>query len=209
MRFQKLYFLFLATLSLGFASCASEYHWVKVQSKNPVLVKKMDNPSQSQYLIPQDPENTTGANPGPIADLSAEKIRDHGFASIHSDAIKAKAKEIENSISLERKAALFSNNKQIQGQAIKETLHEQLIQNSSFAKLSVSKQNKIETKLAEKVAKKSSPYRGNHSVNSLLVLGLVLLLVSLLFISSGSVYAVIGVLFSVILIILGLVQGIF
>jgi hypothetical protein len=211
MRFQRLPFLFSALIVLIFSACSSEYHWVKVKSKDPVLVKKWDDPqSLSREENSRETLNSSislNTQEGTLKNVETVKTRSHGLASISRESVMEKSRAIEKSLDANRKLELASTDGTVQKEALKKTLHEQLLKDPYFSKLSLIKQSSLENKLSQKLYKKASPYRG-RGVNPLLALGLVLLLISLLFISSGSVYAVIGVLFSVILIILGLVQGI-
>lgn len=67
-------------------------------------------------------------------------------------------------------------------------------------------QNQISSKVTHHSTLMNNHYGryGRVSLNPLLVLGLIILLGSLLFVSTGSIYAVIGILFAVLLIVLGL-----
>jgi len=200
MRFQKITLFLTALVVLFTTACSSEYHWIKVKSGDPQWIKKVDE--KSKNLL-----NPSVENPAPI--LKTENLESksaHGLASIQAETVFQKSREIEKNLDENRKMDLKSDNKGVQKQAIQKTLHEELVKNSAFAKLSSAKQVKLETQLTHKISKHARAY-GGRGVNALLVLGLILLLVSLLLINSGTI-AVIGVLFSVILIILGLVQGI-
>lgn len=208
MRFQKITLLISALLILFASSCSSEYHWIKLKSADPQQVKKVDIRSEfknSEELERQNELFALNPKTGSLTPVRVQ-IKDHGMASITRESILEKSLEIEKGLDPVRKSEIQSSNSEIRKMAIQKTLHEQLIKDSYFSKLSANKQLKLENKLSQKITAKTNPYRGGRGVNALLVLGLILLLLSLLFIGSGTL-AVIGVLFAVILIILGLVQG--
>jgi len=152
-------------------SCTSEYHWVKVKSANPVLVKKEDLSSP----IPASNDLTSN-----IVDLEKPA---HGLASVNRQVLDQKAMEISKSLSPERISALNSNNVQIRTQAVKNTLHEQLVKNVQYAKLSSSKQEKLETRVAAKIAKAKVSNSGDEiwGINKLIVYGLALWVIGVLF----------------------------
>jgi len=210
--------LVLGFLALSlFSACSSEYHWVKAHSGDPIYKGLADQNSKTVQSAPltslssiQDkPKADLSQSRTPIQDLSNLPVRDHGLAGINKNAALDKAREIEKTLTAERKAALKSTDLKVRTQAFKETLHEQLAKNSAFTKLSTRQQEKLENKLSEKMAAKS--YRSGNGLdnfNSLLLVGLILLVLSILFLVIPGI-SIIGVLFGVVaavLIILGLVQ---
>ncbi len=143
--------------------------------------------------------------------LNPEFKKDHGFTSLPNNLREEKARAIFKTLSPERLAALKSKDLAIRTQALKQTIHEQMLKNPSsaflYSKLSTRKQEKLENKLSAKMA---SPYRerGLEDLNSYFLIGLLLLIPTILFALIPGLGAL-GVLFgviSVIFIILGLVQ---
>ncbi len=209
-------FLFALFLITFLGSCSSQYHWVKVKSADPNLIKKED----VQYAqIPNNtldngtpviaPESTTTVKNAeePIINLQSLRGADHGSNSIAKTTAVNKAIEIEKTLSPERKAALASKDIAIRTQAVKETLHEQFSKVAGFNKLSSNFKEKIENSLSKKLAKRD--LRGElRGFNQLLLWGVILLLLSIIFYAApplqflGALLDVVGV----VLIILGLVQ---
>jgi len=192
----------LAEITL-LSSCQSQYHWVKVKSLDPMLLNKED--ASTKIMADSLSSNLAALN---LVDSNKQNSqKDHGKVSISDARISLKAREIVKSLSPERKEALHSTNKETRLQAIQETLHEQLIQNKAFTKLSASRQAKIEKALSKKMAN-GDLRSGVAGINNLLLLGLILLVVSIIFFALPGV-GFIGVLFDVVaavLIILGLVE---
>lgn len=163
-------------------ACTSQYHWVKLKSANPNLVKKED-------MVSQTPSATEIATIAPSPTVKTEEKFEklvpavpHGLASINPDALNQKAREISKGLSPERISALNSSDLKIRTQAVKETLHEQLLKNANYSKLSSEKQAKIESKISAKISK-AGVSKGDQiwGINKLIVYGLALWVIGILF----------------------------
>jgi hypothetical protein len=167
----------------GLNSCTSEYHWVKAKSADPNIFQK----ETVQYKAPVSNETANAAlNEANLkSDVNSAlktPVLAHGQASVNRQILDQKAMEISKSLSPERIAALNSTNTQIRTQAVKETLHEQLLKNASFSKLSLKKQEKIESKMATKISKAGAA-GGDQiwGINKLIVYGLALFVIGVIF----------------------------
>ncbi len=180
--------LLIVTVLLVLISCSSQYHWVKVKSADPNLIKKED----VRYVqIPNNtlnngnqaiaPESGTSVKNSeePILTLKSLRGIDHGSNSVARTAVVNKAREIEKTLSAERKEALASKDIAIRTQAIKETLHEQFSKVGGFNKLSGRIQDKLENALSKKLVKrdlKDGPKRSSTP----LFLGIIFIVSALL-----------------------------
>lgn len=200
--------LFVSSL---FSACSSEYHWVKVHSSDPTYANlvnsKISNASAKPVESVRLKEIASLETNDSQALLPKTAPKDHGFTAVQKPEVLRKAGELEKTLSAERKSNLRSTNLGIRALAVKETLHEQLIKNSAFSKLSVKRQNQIENVVSHKMVKESA--RGAlRGINSYLVIGLVLLIPAVLF-SVIPEISFIGLLFFVValvFIVLGLIQ---
>jgi len=185
-------------LILGFCiieSCSSQYHWVKVKSKDPQKIHKEDSLSLAVL------------NPMKIQDSIPVLENQHGKVSIQYCNSVQKAFDISKDLGRERRMALQSKFPEIRNQAIRQTLHEQFEKNPAYSQLSYSQQNKIESKITKSITHKAHGL-DLSGINNLVIVGVLLLLGSILFFIFPSI-AFIGVLIDVVaavLIILGLVQ---
>jgi len=189
-------------------ACSSEYHWVKVKSADPNLLVKEDiaqSPVHQEIAKVAFDTKTQELLSTPV--VSQSPVFDHGKVSNTLNIIHRKAEEIVKTLSAERMAALHSSNESIRTQAVKETLHEQLMKNASFAKLSQKKQDKLENKISARISKLSSR-NGEEiwGVNKLIIYGLALWVIGVLFLFVFWPLALLIDLAGTILIILGLIE---
>lgn len=208
--------LSLAISAALLSSCASQYHWVKVKSADPKFATKSDN--YAQVAVPQA---TVDNNPtavektaSSLAIAPASSNTGLATASTSGDDLVAKATlkaaEIKSALSIERKAALSSTDMVVRENAVRETVHEQLVANAAFNKLSDVKKQKIEDKLTSRTVKMSSAMaaRGGSygGFNKLLLIGLILIVLGVIFFLISGILGTIFTAIGLVLAILGLVQ---
>ncbi len=213
--------LSLAISAALLSSCASQYHWVKAKSADPKFAAKSDNYAQAavpQVAVPQaaaDNNVTAVEKTAPsVASAPASSNTGMATASTSGDDLVAKASlkaaEIKSALSIQRKAALSSTDMVVRENAVRETVHEQLVANAAFNKLSEVKKQKIEDKLTSRTVKMSSAMaaRGGSygGFNKLLLIGLILIVLGVIFFLISGILGTIFTAIGLVLAILGLIQ---